>query len=348
MKLVYLLLFMFSLSACSSTETAINHSASSHPALPVSKKTIVNNSIWRDTNGHEIFANKGPKITKVGNTYYWVGVKHNNVKQLNIYSSQSFGSNSWTLAHQQTLRGIKGIRQTHMVQNPVTGKFLIYGKAAQEKSGELIILESHSPTGPFKVSKIIPCETEKFRPMYEFGDLSIYIEGKDTYMVVSRHHLNIHKTRHTAIYKLTPDGKALASEVYWKRWKRSESGGYESHYINKIGDTYVMTMSLTAGWNPSHSRYTTAPSLSGPWPTPIRIPTNPAKTPQREGTFESQHRWIMKVGEDWVYYGDRFPQQKQKKYKYHKANGSRIMLPVTWEGAVPTIHWQKEWSVNTK
>lgn len=301
-----------------------------------STETIVNDVKWLDTDGNEILVNKGGHVTKFGDTYYWVGVPESDTDNLRIYTSKTLASDSWTLASSQVLDDTA--RNATMLFNPTTNKYVIVSKANGEH-GHVVFYESDTPTGTFNLVNRITPENDTFRQGYEFGGMSVYQEGNDAYFVVARRNLTEKGDRHMGIFKLNASYTAIESEVYWKN-----IGLHEAPWVFKKDGLYYMSMSGTKGWDATPTYYMTATNLAGPWTTPRWAKSSPWTS----NSYNTQHRWIMKVGEQWMFSGDRYVQTKPSLYDPEK--GRVIMVPVSWDDnetpSRPVLNWQKEWSLD--
>jgi hypothetical protein len=299
---------------------------------------VRNDVRWYDDHGAEIRCNDGGHVTKVGDTYYWVGNDPdtgNNGNDVHMYSSKTLGSSDWrwegNVVDYEPGR-YQGSCQ--LVANPNTGKYLIICKG-------LNIYESDDVTGPYASATNIWPTMVPFHRGYAWGGMSIYQEGNDAYLVVSRYDkTDSSGTRHMGIYKLAADYKSIASEVSWTRGTVSHRR--EAPWVFKRNGKYYMTMSHTRGWNPSETYYWTADGLEGPWIEQGQVGTDPpTKT-----SYNSQHRYIIQVGSDeFVYGGDRYPLRGDADV-YPKEKGRNIMLPVTWDGDRPVLHFKETWTIN--
>ena len=99
--------------------------------LPAQSDTvIVNDTVWKDTDGNEVVAGFGGHITKVGDTYYWVGTDPRPTDgSVRLYSSKTLGSNSWKLETVVEKRKSRlGRRNCTLVHCPTTDRFVIVSK----------------------------------------------------------------------------------------------------------------------------------------------------------------------------------------------------------------------------
>merc|ERR1712007_122603 len=135
----------------------------------------------------------------------------------------------------------------------------------------------------------------------------------------------------------------VESEILWMPVTR-----VEAMWLFKRNNTYYMTASNTNGWTPSFSWYWTAQSLAGPWSSAqkIGITNVPDSHKYWKRSEWSQHRWIMQVGDQWMYGGDRYPYLEPKSYP--KSMGSNVFLPVSFDtNGRPEITWKTNWTILT-
>merc|ERR1712007_32643 len=135
----------------------------------------------------------------------------------------------------------------------------------------------------------------------------------------------------------------VESEILWMPVTR-----VEAMWLFKRNNTYYMTASNTNGWTPSFSWYWTAQSLAGPWSSAqkIGITNVPDSHKYWKRSEWSQHRWIMQVGDQWMYGGDRYPYLEPKSYPM--SMGSNVFLPVSFDtNGRPEITWKTNWTILT-
>ena len=310
--------------------------------------TIVNDSIWNDQNRDYIKAGYGGHITLIDGVYYWVGNdpdKETNGADIHIYSSTTLGSGDWThvVKAVEVAAGTEtGGKNCTLLRNPATGKYVIVSKNG------LMFYESSNVAGPYTLIRSLSAAEVGGRAGWKVGGMSTFHEGDDAYVISSRRDLNSSATpppRYIGIYKLTPDFLDVESEVLWLGPIEKR----EAMWLFRKGNTYYMTASHAAGWKPSHSYYRTASSLSGPWSAETAIGMDPEPVLNSERSHGSQARWIMKVGNQWLFGGDRYPYRPSvAESQYDIAKGNYVFLPVSFDGqGHPTVTWQSTVTVPT-
>lgn len=113
----------------------------------------------------------------------------------------------------------------------------------------------------------------------------------------------------------------------------------EAPAIFKRGDNYYMISSGCTGWKPNAARSAVANHPMGSW-TELG---NPCRGTDEEinTTFKSQSTYVLPVqGKDdtYIYMGDRWMPE-------NAIDGRYIWLPIEFEGDMPIIKWQTEWSL---
>lgn len=158
----------------------------------------------------------------------------------------------------------------------------------------------------------------------------------------------------------------------------------DAFWLFKRRDTYYMTYSgrPTSSSLPSSSPtssedtnlitsgsdcyYRTASQLKGPWSNEqsvqfVHSSSSSASLTQEDDTtirsFASQHRYIMKINDQWVYGGDRLDHYQEEETQISNNDGrssssyhSNIIVPVKWKPLVgkpdqPVVTWKQEWDI---
>ena len=178
---------------------------------PVNASTIVNDTIWNDTNGSYIKASYGGHITFIDGLYYWVGNDPDqaaNGADIHIYSSETLGSSDWT--HVVKAVDVPAGTETAgknctLLRNPATGKYVIVAKNG------LKFYESSNIAGPYSLARHLSSAEVGGRADFKIGGMSAFQEGDDAYVITSRRDLVSTETpppRYIGIYK-------LLTNLYW-------------------------------------------------------------------------------------------------------------------------------------
>jgi hypothetical protein len=315
---------------------------------------IRNDTVWRDTDGNEIWCNGGHMIRE-GDTFWWVGydtAPGHWPWKVNLYSSKNLADWKFENAIIRRERGFANINwagRPALLHNRTTGKYIVIFEAT---GGRWV--------GQHKVGFAV---CDRINGDYEFagmhfpegdrttGDQSVYQEGDDAYLLCTldrdfdgRRFLD----QSLAIFKLTADYLGIERKVFegfdnvngnTKIVPRNQSSREASHIV-KVGDTYYWFSSGLEGWNSSMTMYATAKDLAGPWSELKRLATQPTS----RDTFNTQHDFVIPiVGSEtttYVYVGDRYSQ-------HHKRGvGRNIFLPLTFIDGQPLLRWVKDWRID--
>jgi len=238
----------------------------------------------------------------------------------------------------------------NLLYNVITQKYIIITKG-------LTFYHSDALTGPYTLAGNVwpylwpPNSDPNPAQPYRWGGLSVYQEGNDAYLVVSRFEINnVLATRAIFIYKLTSDYLGIQEEVYWSpdyMGQHREAPWIFQKQVPNGSTIYYMTMSHTRGWYPSETYYWTADQLSGPWTNHGKVLMVGSPYPR---SHNSQHRYIMQVGnnEQWIFGGDRYPYHEPTYYPAE--DGQNIMCEVIWDNTLdpprPIVVFNNTWTID--
>ncbi len=305
-------------------------------SLPAQSDTvIVNDTVWKDTDGNEVVAGFGGHITKVGDTYYWVGTDPRPTDgSVRMYSSRTLGSSTWKLETMVEKRkpGL-GRRNCTLIHCPTTDRFVIVSKGIGFYQSE-----GSDVKGPYQYVKKIGEEMLKSKNFHS-GGMSVYTEGSKAYLIISMRQLDESRDRYCLICELTPDFMGVEKEILWMKVDDRR----EAFWLFKRENKYYMTYDGPGGWMGSDCYYRTSESLAGPWTEEKEIGMDPEPKRRQDRSHASQHRYIMNTDGQWIYGGDRYPYQEPESHP--PENGSHIICPIIWKGDHPTVKWEKEWNI---
>ena len=108
---------------------------------------------------------------------------------------------------------------------------------------------------------------------------------------------------------------------------------YESPAVIKKNGVYFMFASQLTGWSPNDNYYTTATSLSGPWSSWKKFADSGSNT------YSSQTTFVLPVGDNFVYMGDRWVGDNLMRSTY-------VWLPLTISGTTATLKNRVNWTLN--
>lgn len=108
---------------------------------------------------------------------------------------------------------------------------------------------------------------------------------------------------------------------------------YESPAVIKKNGVYFMFASQLTGWNPNDNYYSTATSLSGPWSSWKKFADSGSNT------YASQTTFVLPVGDNFVYMGDRWHSDNLMRSTY-------VWLPLSVSGTTATLKNSVNWVLN--
>ncbi|MBN1422031.1 MAG: family 43 glycosylhydrolase [Planctomycetes bacterium] len=314
---------------------------------------IRNDTVWRDTDGNEIWSNGG-HIIREGDRFFWIGYDTGPGRPWRIVLHSSNDLATWRF--EKTL-----IRQE--------GAFSIFGWAGRpgilhnRSSGKyVIVFEADSPRR-WPRHKVGFAASDRIDGTYELagmqyaegtrstGDQSVYQEGDRAYLLATmdkdidgKKYLN----QSLAIFELSPDFLRIERKVFEgfddvsgdkKRVPRDHPSREASHIV-KVGKTYYWFSSALVGWNSSATMYATARDLAGPWSDLKVLATDP----RSEDSYNTQHDFIVPVAGSematYVYAGDRYSQWTKR------GTGRNIFLPLVFVKGEPLLRWVTEWTID--
>ncbi|MEJ2704533.1 MAG: family 43 glycosylhydrolase [Sedimentisphaerales bacterium] len=317
--------------------------------------TIENDTVWKDTDGNEIWCNGGHMI-KEGDTFYWVGYETRpgiGFRDIKLYSSTNladwkFENNIVKRQGPYAILGWAG--RPGLLHNQATKQYVLVFEAdsRQWERHKVGFARCDTISGSYKFVRYTYPEDDR-----STGDQSVYQEGDDGYLVCTldkiidgKRYLN----QSLAIFKLTPDYLGVEAKVYEgfdnvngnpSVYPRHHTSREASHIV-KVNETYYWFSSGLQGWNSTETKYATAESLRGPWSELNVLATEPLSN----DSFNTQHDFIIPVigseATTYVYVGDRYSQH------HGRGVGRNVFLPLVWDDDVPKMKWLRTWTIDTR
>jgi hypothetical protein len=254
------------------------------PQLATAQANVIRpGEVWPDTDGQHIQAHGGG-IIKLKNTYYWYGEQRRQnldpkYRYVSCYSSKDlvnwkFRGDVVKMAPPDTLSTNWILERPKVFYNAKTKKYVLYFHCDDKgyKVAQVGVAVSDRPTGPFQYVK-------RFRPLgQESRDIGQFIDDDGTaYLVFEDRKQGFH------IAKLSDDYMTVEQDVALVR--APMEGGAIVHYD---GMYYSIGSALT-GWRANPNKYSTAPTLAGPWTDFKDI------APPETNTYGSQSTMLVKV-----------------------------------------------------
>ncbi|MEO5888627.1 MAG: family 43 glycosylhydrolase [Ferruginibacter sp.] len=238
---------------------------------------------WPDNNGNHIQAHGGG-IIKFEKTYYWYGEERSqgldtNYRYVSCYSSDDlvnwkFLGDVVKMADPENLGRKWVLERPKVFYNKKAKKFVMYFHLdnSSYKFARVGIAVSDKPGGQFTYVK-------SFRPLgHESRDIGQFIDDDGTaYLVFEDRPFGFR------IAKLSEDYMDVEKEM--SLVKEHMEGGAIVHY----NGLYYSIGSALTGWKANPNKYSTAPSLEGPWSAFKDI------APPQANTYGSQSTMLLKV-----------------------------------------------------
>jgi hypothetical protein len=283
---------------------------------------------WDATNGSLITAHGG-QILKVGSTYYWIGEVDSSgggFAGINCYSSTNLTSWAFVadvLPPQSSgdLESSDLVERPKVLYNSSTGKYVMW---MHIWNGDAVgYATSTSVCGTYTyLGSSQPLGNESF-------DIGSFQDTNGNAYLLSANYDN-----GIIVYLMNSAYTAPASIVDGV----STWGDYEAPAMFKAGSYYFLLMSHQTGWSSNDDVYSYAPSISGPWSTPVDFSVSGTET------FNSQSTYVLPVtgssGTTYMYMGDRWNSSDITDSTY-------IWLPLTVSGtSVSMDNWYQRWTLN--
>jgi hypothetical protein len=290
--------------------------------------TITPGAVWTDTGGGVIQAH-GEGVTKVGDTYYWLGEDKTNgsaFQNVKCYSSSDlktwrFVANVLTRQSSGDLGPNRIVERPHVIYNAATSTYVMYMHIdntgySERRAG---VATSGSICGSYTYRG-------SSKPLgHDSLDDNLFLDGSTGYFL-SEDRTN----QKLQIYRLSADFLSVSALV-------NTLNQYESPALVKIGGTYFLFGSHLTGWSTNDNQYTTATSITGSWGAWRSF------APSGTNTCNSQTTAILPVsgsaGTSYVFLGDRWNSGNLADSRY-------VWQPLTVNGTSASISCQSSWTID--
>ncbi len=239
--------------------------------------------IWPDTDGNHIQAHGGG-IIKIKKTYFWYGEQRGKgldpkYRYVSCYSSKDllnwkFRGNVVKMLPPDSISDKWVLERPKVFYNSRTKKYVMYFHLDDRgyKVAEVGVATCDKPDGEFKYVR-------RFRPLgHESRDIGQFIDDDGTaYLVFEDRPYGFR------IARLSKDYMDVEKEMTLV--KAHMEGGAIVHY----NGLYYSIGSALTGWNANPNKYSTAPTLEGPWTEFKDI------APVATNTYGSQSTMLIKV-----------------------------------------------------
>ncbi|KAF2463535.1 glycosyl hydrolase family 43 protein [Lindgomyces ingoldianus] len=287
---------------------------------------IIPGATWTATNTGKHIQAHGGGIIKVDNTYYWVGEDKTDgsaFQNVNCYSSTNLVEWKYEGAI-LTRQGSGDLGPSRVIERPK----VIYNKSTKQYVAWMHIDSSNygeAKAGVATGSSV--CGTYSYKgsvkPLgFESRDMGLFVDDDEKAYLLTEDRKN-----GLRIDLLSDDYLTVKSNTYL--WKDS----IEAPAMLKKNGVYFMFGSKLTGWDPNDNVYSTASKISGPWSSWKSFADSGSKT------YTSQTNYILPMGDDAIYMGDRWVSSNLMRSTY-------VWLPLQISGTTASMKNAVNWVPN--
>ncbi|KAJ4301231.1 hypothetical protein N0V90_003322 [Kalmusia sp. IMI 367209] len=287
---------------------------------------IVPGATWTATNTGKHVQAHGGGFIKVGSTYYWIGedkTDGSSFQNINCYSSTNLVEWKYEGALlSRTSSGDLGpnrvVERPKVIYNKSTKKYVLWmhiddSGYAEAKAG---VATGDSVCGKYTY-------IGASRPLgFSSRDMGLYVDDDDKAYLLTEDRSN-----GLRIDLLSDDYLSVKQATYL--WKES----IEAPAVIKKNGVYFMFGSTLTGWDPNDNKYSTATNIAGPWSAWKTFADVGSKT------YTSQTNYILPVGNNFIYMGDRWVSSNLMRSTY-------VWLPLTISGTTASMKNAVNWIVD--
>jgi hypothetical protein len=302
---------------------------------------IVNDRFWKDTSGTPIYS-QGGGVLKVGDTYYWYGVKYRGAV---TYAANPRAKNDDTTFVSVTAYSSKDLATWKFEGDVLSGETGWFGRlgvvhhAGTKKyvliaqgGGGLYFATSDTPTGKFTRDNVQTGLPDIVNGAT--GDQTTFQDddGK-AYLICSssngRANLYVAPLRSSDFLRVES-----ATRIY-------RGAGREGNAMFKHEGTYYFCSSDLHGWNASHSYCVSATSITGPYGAEFVLDNT-----EQDFSHVTQTGFFISVQgsaqSTVVFAGDRWSDFAGNGLGFNQ------WMPISFKGTTPRFESLSEWSVDAK
>jgi hypothetical protein len=315
--------------------------------------TLIQNDVfWKDTSGNPIYS-QGGGVLKVGDTYYWYGVKYNGAPSyvtslhensdtsfnaVTVYSSSDLAT--WKFENEvlsadasgTEIAGSSWIGRLGVAYNANTRKFVLVSQYQGSAGTGELFATSDTPTGTFTFDHLQAAVTNVANTTT--GDQTLFVDDDGSAYVIcsssmGRSNLYVAPLRPSDFLNVEP-----ATRIFG-------GAGREGNAMFKYGGRYYFCSSDLHGWNASHTYCISATNISGPYGSEF-VMTNT----DSDFSHVTQTGFFVTVtgtaGSFVIFAGDRWAD--------FAGNGLGLnqWMPVTFDGDSPVFQSLSEWSIDAQ
>lgn len=304
--------------------------------------------VMYDTDGKVINAHGGG-IMYFKDTYYWYGEAKGDstylfeeVKTWECYRADAKGVSCYSSTNlldwkfeglvlstekdpNSDLHPSQVIERPKVIYNDRTGKFVmwLHIESPDYEKGMAGVAICDSPTGKFTYLGAIKPNNGDSRDQTLFRD----DDGR-------AYHIHSSEWNRTLYIGLLNEDYTHPSGIFTRNFINESR---EAPAVFKHKGKYYLISSGCTGWDPNTASLAVADSMLGEWTTL----GNPCRGKDADSTFYAQSTFVLPIaGEENSYIAmfDRWNKKKLIDSRY-------VWLPVEFEGNIPYIAWQDEWSL---
>ncbi|KAG8855017.1 hypothetical protein FRB96_007212 [Tulasnella sp. 330] len=294
------------------------------PKLAKASLQIVPGATWTAPNTGLHIQAHGGQITYSNGLYYWIGENHQNgsaFQAIPCYSSSdlvqwTFVNNLLTVQGSGDLGPNRVVERPKILYNAATSKWVMWMHIDNSSYGE-------AKVGVATSSSICGAYTyiSSWQPLgFQSRDMSLFEDTNGIAYLLTEDRAN-----GLRIDALSSDYLNATTATYLY------AQDYEAPAMIKSNGVYFMFASHESGWASNDNIYCTATSLTGPWSAWQTF------APAGTNTYNSQTAFVLQVGNNFMYMGDRWVSTNLMASTY-------IWLPLTISGttaSMPTnyVNW---------
>jgi hypothetical protein len=301
--------------------------------------TITNDARWYDDQNDELpSVDRGGDVSRHNGVYYWVSTDPDmpaNGGDVYLYASLTLGSDSW-VSRGKVLDKTPGNStfSPHLFRSPRSHKYTLVTRG---QGLDFYQSANKDPAGPYTFNRAYTSGELGGHTDHNVGDMSVFEDMGKLYIVISRRYTGDDPARagerFTGVYEMDAWYGQVVGEVLWMQTDNREAPSVYRHNNN-----LVMTHSATQGWGPSKTYVRTASAIEGPWSGEAVVVSNPTSS----DSYNTQHRGIFRVGDKWMYRGERHPIRDPAQFPADE--GRTILIEIKWANGLPEQHWHDTWT----
>jgi hypothetical protein len=312
---------------------------------------MINNDVfWKDTAGTAIYS-QGGGMLKVGNVYYWYGVKYNGAvtyaatprnensdtsfNAVTVYSSTDLAT--WKFENNVLSAGASGstldpswLGRLGVAYNANTKKYVLVSQYAGPAGGSELFATSDTPTGTFTFDHLQSTVTNVANGTT--GDQTIFNDDDGSAYVISsssmgRANLYVAPLHATDFLSIDP-----ATRIFG-------GAGREGNAMFKANGRYYFCSSDLHGWNASHTYCISATNIMGPYSAELVMSNTDA-----DFSHVTQTGFFVTVqgsaGSTVIFAGDRWSDFAGNGLGFNQ------WCPVTFNGTTPIFQSLSQWHLD--